>query len=478
MASRDEQVLIPPLPDADTPGPARHSAPPQTHTFRATFSALKERDYAWYFAGNLAFFMGMQMNLVVRGFLAFELVGTAAALGYISVAVALPLLITAPLGGVLADRVSKRTLLAVMQSLAAAANVVVAVLLLTDQIAFWHLLVVGVFTGTFFSVIMPTRQALAPQLVPQHKLMNAVTLQMGSMNLTRVVGPALGGVLIGPLGIGWVYLLMSGLFLTAVLTGLRLPVHGMVSVRHSARFREDLTAGFRFVWRSPVVRMLILTAMLMPLFGFPVQQILPVFVEDVYDRGPGALGVLASAAGVGGLIGALIAANLDNVRAKGRVMLVSALIMVAGFLAFATTKDYWVAAVLLAAGGIGSVLFTTVNNSVIQATIPEEYRARVMSFLMMSFGLMPLGVLPVTFAADAVGAQWAVAGSMLALLAMVLLVFSWSRLLRGLRLDPLGAAALSPVQAAKLVAEGKISQAEADRLTHETEGEPAPVRPA
>jgi MFS family permease len=138
-----------------------------------TFTSLKEPEYAWYFAGNIAFFMGMQMQFVLRGFLAYDLTDSAVALAWISIAMALPMLIGAPFGGLIADRVNKRMLLMVTQTISALASLVVAVLIITDQITFTQLVAISLITGVVFSFNMPARQALVPSLVPQHKLMNA-----------------------------------------------------------------------------------------------------------------------------------------------------------------------------------------------------------------------------------------------------------------------------------------------------------------
>ena len=438
-----------------------------THTRigRTTFAALGERDYSWFLAGNVTFFTAFSMNLVVRGFLVFDLTGSATAIGLVSVGQALPVIFLAPLGGVVADRVSKRALLAVCETLDALTIATVAVLVLTGTVAVWHLFVTALIVGSLSAVIIPARQAMAPQLVPRHLLQNAISLQMGGQSLTQIAGPALGGLLIAPLGLGWVYVWIAVLILATAASEARLPAHGMVAVRTRAPFRSDLQAGIRYVRGAPLIRLLILTGMLMPLFAMPVQQVLPVFIDEVYGRGPGALGLLAASGGVGGIVGALLAANLGHVTQKGRLMLLAGLAMSGSFLLFALMDGYWLALTFLALATVGNVLFLTVNNTVIQSTVPSELRGRVMAFVMMSFGLTPLGVLPVAVAADAVGPQAAVAGATVVLMGLILAFFLASSRLRNLRLGALAEAALSPVQAAKLVAEGRLTQAEADRLT-------------
>ncbi|MDA0269739.1 MAG: MFS transporter [Chloroflexi bacterium] len=432
-----------------------------------TFESLRVRDYAWFSGGNAAFFLAMQMNFTLRGYLAYELTGAASALGILALSLAVPMLFAGPFGGVIADRVNKRTLLIWSQTFVGLNNAVMAALILTGRIEFWHLAAAAMSMGLFFSVVMPARQAIVPQLVPQHLMMNAISLQMSGQNVTRIIGPAVAGLLIAPMGVGNVYLVTVALFVISVISLLPLPKHGMVAVSRDAgtRMMSELGAGFTFVWRTPLFRMLIIIALVMPLFAFPVNQILPVFAEDVFKRGPVALGYLMSVSGIGGLVGALIAAGISDYPHKGWLQIGGAVAMLLCMIAFAIIPAFLPALVLLALGNVGAMIFQVTNNAVIQAQVPDEYRGRVMAVLMMSFGTMPLGVLPLTFAVDAWGAPTAVVVAQLIGLAVVLLTTLLSPSIRNLRLGTLAHAEMSPAQAAQLVAEGKISREEGARLS-------------
>ena len=452
-----------------------------------TLSSLQEREFAWYFAGNTAFFMAMQMQFVLRAQLAYDLsdVGSkATGLGLVTLGAAIPMIFVAPVGGLIADRVNKRTLLIVTQTAAAIISLVTTILILTDLMDYWYLFVLAFSAGTIFSLNMPARQALVPQLVPQHKLMNAISLQMSGMNLTRIIAPALAGILIAPLGVigvgesgglGWVYLLTFVLFVVAVASEFRLPVHGMQAESEEESFIDGLRSGFRYAVSTPVILMLLVAGMLMPFFAFPVQVMLPLFAEEVFAR-PGGMGfgLLMGAGGVGGLIGTIVSANFDGVPNKGHIMFVGAVIM-AGFLAaFGAIGIFGLALVFIAASNIGQMLFMSSNNTAVQTIAPEELRGRVMSIMMMSFGVMPIGVLPITYAADRFGAQETVVVVSLVLLVLLAIVFVAVPAFRNLRIDVLAKAELSPVQAATLVAEGKLSRAEADRLTGRARRTPLP----
>ncbi|MDZ7727358.1 MAG: MFS transporter [Dehalococcoidia bacterium] len=295
------------------------------------------------------------------------------------------------------------------------------VLILAGVVAFWHIVIAALFMGSMMAMVMPARQALVAQVVPQHKLMNAISLQMGGMNLTRIIGPGLGGLLLAIVGVGWAYAATVVLFFLGVLCMFPLPKEGMIAKQYDAEnprnFLEDLLGGMKFVISSPLFRLLLATALLMPLFAFPVQQILPVFAEEVFSWPDVGLAILASSAGAGGLLGTLIAANLDHIQRKGRVMLFGGLLMAFTFIGFAFVPNFWVASLLLGVGNTGAMLFMVTNNTIIQAKVPDEYRGRVMSLLMMSFGLMLVGILPLTIASDLWGVDVAVGGLAFILLA-------------------------------------------------------------
>ena len=442
----------------------------------STFASLGEPEFRWYFAGTLGFFMAMQMQFVLRGYLAFQLTDSATALGLMAVSITLPMLLVAPIAGVVADRVNKKTLLMLTQAFAATASFVVTALILADLLRFWHLIVVSIVTGVVFSFNMPTRAAIVPLLVPQQKLMNAVSLQAGGQNLTRIVAPAMGGVLIAPLGAGWVYGLTGLFFIVAVLSELRLPAHGLTSAAKGTKFFKEFSDGLHYVTHDRLLGMLVLMSMLVPFFSFPAQQLLPIFAEDVFEQGASGLGFLAAMSGLGGFAGAMVSANMDRQPAKGRLMFLGGMLMAVFLCLFALVPYLGLAMLLLAAANVGQMLCQNTNNAVIQAKSPPELRGRINSLMLMSFGLMPLGVLPVTALADEVGVQHAVALSSGALIVILLALYGLVRPLRQLRLGALAATELSAVQAATLVAEGKISAEEADRLSRSELPRPSGAR--
>ena len=431
----------------------------------STFKALAERDYAWFFASNLAFSMAISMQFILYGFLAFDLTGSAKALGAVAAANAAPTLLIAPFSGAIADRVHKRLVLAVSQAAAIGASTTLGVLVISGEVRLWHVLAVAMVIGLVMSFNMPARQALVPQLIPRQKLMNAISLQMGQMNLSRIIAPALAGLLVSPLGLGWVFIVSSGLFFGATLFEFKLPKHGMTGHQGSGSFLAEVKEGFSYILRNKTLRLLLAANILIPMFAFPVQQTLPVFAKDVFDKGPAGLGLMAAMTGVGGLVGALIAANMDRQPQKGRLMLAGGAVMGTLYMAFALSPSFAVALPLLAIAASGQMLFMTTNSTVIQATISADMRGRVMAIMSMSIGLTPIGVVPVTIAVDEFGAPTAIAVTSMLMLLLLGAIFWLFPSLRQLRLEAPKSVRLSPVQAAEMVADGRLSEAEAAKLT-------------
>jgi MFS family permease len=362
-----------------------------------------------YFAGMVAFFAGMNMMIVLRGYLVYDITGSKIALSMIMLSVALPMLVMAPIGGVISDRVDRRTLMIWAQLSVFALNGLNTVLILTDVVQYWHLLVLSTLSGVAFSFNMPARQAAIPSLVPRELLMNAMSLGSSAMNATRILAPAVGGLLIEPIGVGGGFAVLTALYGLAVVFSFGLPRMPAAERDAKVTFFSDFAGGFSFIRSNKLVLGLLLMSTVPVVFMMPYQTLLPVFSEDVWHVGANGLGVLQAMSGVGGLIGGLIVANMDRHPQKGRVMFLSAIFTGVFLIAFALSPSFSIALPMLAAVGLASMIFMTVNNTVITSVIPDHVRGRVMSVMMMSFGLMPLGAVPASIAAEYIGTPTVVA---------------------------------------------------------------------
>jgi len=379
------------------------------HGWRATFASMAIPSYALYFWGMLAFFFGMNMMIVLRGYLVYQITGSPNALALIMLSVALPMLVIAPIGGVIADRVDRRSLMIWAQATVCALNALNTVLITMDVVQFWHLMVLSTLSGIAFSFNMPARQAAIPNLVPRDLLMNAMSLGSSAMNATRIIAPALGGLLVGPIGIGGGFAVLTGMYAVSVLFSFGLPKMPPEARDVKVTFFSDFTEGFRFIRRNRLVLGLLLLGTVPMIFAMPYQTLLPVFADDVWHVGAFGFGLMQAMAGVGGLIGGLIVANMDAYPHKGRLMVGSAMVGGGFLVAFALSPYFGLALPMLAAVGLSQMVFMTVNNTVITSIIPDNVRGRVMSVMMMSFGLMPFGAVPAAALATQFGTPAVVA---------------------------------------------------------------------
>lgn len=408
--------------------------------WRTGIRSLENRQFRWIFGSNLAFFFAMNGQFVVRSILAFRLTDSAFALGLVNLAVAVPMLIISPFGGVIADRMERKRLIMTGQAMLLTNEVVICFLLLTGWLQFWHLLCAVSVMGCIFPFIMPARQAIVANVVGREGLANAMALQMGSMNMARVAGPVTAGFVVAVVGLDWMYLVAVTLYLIGLLSMSQIDRCPPDRQAKPRSVLGDLADGLRYVNGDGSVRVLLLFALVPILLAMPFQALLVVFSEDVWHVGDAGLGVLQACAGLGGIIGSFLVAWKGETPRKLRLLMASALGFGGTLFLFALSPWFLLALPLVLVSDIFASTFNTVNNTVIQVLIPDEVRGRVMSLLMMTFGLTPLGTLPVSAAAEAWGAPVAVAGASLTTVVVSILFFFGSKALRGI--DAVHSAAL------------------------------------
>ena len=383
--------------------------------------ALSNRHFRAYWLGTLAAFAGNQMQFIAQGWLVYTLTGSALALGGLSAAIGVAMVLFSLLGGALADRLEKRNLIVATQIANGAIALVVGVLVLSGQIAYWHLIVASLGMGAIFALGMPGRQVFVSEIVGEETLVNAIALNSAGMNVTRIAAPALAGVLLTSIGVGGIYLLTVGCFVVAVVMMLQVP-KSQVRQKGGASILASVAAGLAYVWKQPILLPLIVWSGLLGMFGMSYQSLLPVFATVVLDVGATGYGALNAAAGLGALVGSLVIASLGDFQRKGAFQAGAALLMAVALVAFSASTTLAPALVTLAVVGAMNTAFMAVNNAALQLASAPAMRGRVMSVGMMSFGLMPLGALPAGAAADAYGAPLAVGVSAVLLIVVTLAV--------------------------------------------------------
>jgi MFS family permease len=379
---------------------------------------FRDDAYRWLFTSNVAFFLAMQSQAVVRGFLAFQLTGSEFALGGVSFAVAAPMLLVSPIGGVLADRFDRRRLIAAAQGLVLVSESIVLALYVTKHLAFWHLLAAALVIGCVLPLVMPARQAIVANLVGRERLASAVALNMTGMNTARVVGPALGGLLIVGDDVRIAYAAGIATYAAALLCMLKLDAARPPDSARARSLWSNLVAGFAYLGGNRLVTLLLLFGLLPMFLAMPFQQLLPAFAQKVWPVGSNGLGLLSAVVGLGGVAGSLFVAWRGDASWRLRMQLTCLFGFCALLSAFCWIPSFWAALAVLFVANFFASLFGTLNSTAIQLLISDAVRGRVSSFLMMSYSLPLLGVLPISYAARELGVQVAVSGA--ALLAMVL----------------------------------------------------------
>ncbi len=394
--------------------------------------ALRIPQYRWLFASNMAFFFAMQGQMVVRLLIVWEITQDKAMLGYTSFAVAVPMVLISPFGGVIADRMDRRKLILFGQTFLASNEIILLTLLVTGRLEFWHLVVGAFLMGCIFPIIMPSRMAIVVRIVGRDTLGSAMALTSGGMNAMRIVAPAMAGFLIAPLGIGGTYAIGVSLYVLAALfmLGVDSTPPPMTGVTES--LLEDVREGVRYMRSHPTVMVLMLFGLLPMFLAMPFQTLLVVFADEVWEVGERGFGILQGMAGLGGMLGAFVIARRGERPARLRLMLLSVIAFSSFLLMFSASPSFLIALPLILAANVFAGMFQILNNTAIQLLVPEEVRGRISGFLMMSFGLTPLGTLPMAIAAERVGAPTAVAAASAVVLLGAIIWYVASPVLRGI----------------------------------------------
>ncbi len=372
------------------------------------FESLKYSEYRILWISQLFSFMGMQMQMVARGLLAFELAGNNTAVGITMVAWGLPQLAFSLVGGAVADRVDKRNIILISQLGTGLLSLFNAILITTDQISILWLFILGLAQGTLFAFNMPARQAFVAELVPQPSLMNAIALNNVGMNATRVVAPAAAGIMIGVWGIESAYYTQSIMLLVVVGLTLLLPksrAHLQGAAARKGIFQE-IGIGLRYIASSRTMMLLMLMAFIPTLLGMPYMTLLPGF-RDELGLGSREYGFMFTITGIGAVVGSVAVASLTSFSRKPLLQAVMGLgyglsLAALGLGAmFAGFPGSLVALLLL---GLFSTTYQTLNNTMVMAETRPEFYGRVMSVYMLTFSLFPLMSAPMGIVADQISA--------------------------------------------------------------------------
>jgi MFS family permease len=355
-----------------------------------TFAALHTPNYRKYFAGQTVSLVGTWMQTVAQAWLVLELTHSGTALGLVVAAQFLPVLLLAPYGGLLADRLDKRRLLMTTQTVLGLLALVLGTLVVTGAVRLWMVVVLAVLFGLVNACDNPGRQSFALEMVGRERLRNAVSLNSVMVNAARALGPAVAGVLIATIGTGLCFLINAVSYI-AVLTALgRMDTTDLRPSPPAAREPGQVRAGLRYVRATPELLVPLLMLALVGTLAYEFTVVLPLLARTTFAGGPVTFGVLTAAMGAGAIVGGLAAAGRSG---NGlRPMAGAALAFGGAILAAALAPTLAFEVVAMAAVGATSVTFLATGNTTLQLASDPRYRGRVMALWAMAFlGSTPLG---------------------------------------------------------------------------------------
>ena len=355
------------------------------------FHSLQYRDYTLFWSSDLLASLGHFVQEVALYWIAYEITGSAMALGILGLCGAAPRLLLGALGGVLVDRYDRKRLLILIQFFSTLPVLIFLVLYTLGVLEFWHLLGVEVLFGSIRAINPSASQSILAELVPREHLMNAVSLYTIGFNFARIVGPSLGGVLVLWIGVRGCY----GVFLVSlILSGV-----GLILIRLDDRraanpeqnFVREFKQGFQYVWASPLIMSSIVAAYTFSIFIVTYQRFLPVFAKEIFAVGPEGLGLMMAAPGVGAIASLSFLASMGERWNRAWLLWITTTATPIFLILFCLSPVFWFSVILLGLVGAGQVSFRTISRVIIQVEAPRDLLGRVMSVFNMDQGMRSLG---------------------------------------------------------------------------------------
>jgi MFS family permease len=392
---------------------------PTTVAMPEVLRALRNRDFRLFWFGNFLSNVGTWMQNVAESWLVLQLAPNNSAfwLGVLGFAATAPMMVFALIGGVIADRVDRRKLMLWTQSSLMVLAFTIWGLTATHRITIELMILLAFCNGVAMSLNTPTYQAIVPSLVPREDLTNAIALNSAQFNMSRVIGPTLGGLAMAWFGLSNNFLL-NALSFVAVLIALMKITYPPVYPPGDTTMWETLSEGFAYLFSRREMLMLTVLVAFASILGIPYATFVPLFAKNILHLGETGFGLLLAASGTGAFLGAATIAVMKNIRCRGRFVVYSALAFYAGIIGFALSRNFILSAILLAFIGYCMILMVATVNSLLQHLSTDKMRGRVMSIYATAFlGFAPIGSLTAGSLAGTIGAPHTIA--MMAAIALV-----------------------------------------------------------
>lgn len=354
--------------------------------------SLKTRNFRLYFYGMCVSLIGTWMQQIAMSWLVYKLTGSVFLLATITFMAQIPILLATPFMSVLTDRFNRRNILLFTQSLSALQALILAALTLSGQTEVWHLMVLSLLIGLINALDNPTRQAFYPSLVAPDHLGNAIALNSAVINGSRLIGPAIGGVLINLLGEGICFLANGISYLGVIIALLFMHLAPQGKKKLKSAISTDLKEGFHYVTSNIPIRTLLLMMTAISFFGLPLVTFIPAYVKDILSGDSQMLGLLLSCIGIGSFSAAIFLAARKSVVGLGKVVTLAAIILGIALTLLSFISTPWPATLVCIPAGFSIILTVASINTLLQSLSDEDKRGRVMGYLAMTFtGISPIG---------------------------------------------------------------------------------------
>ena len=391
----------------DLPAAPAQQEAKASRDFSHAWRALRHRNFRLFFGGQSISLIGTWMTRVATSWLVYRLTKSSLMLGTVGFVGQIPTFLLAPLAGVIVDRINRHSVLVWTQTIAMLQSLTLAVLTLTHHINMAEVLALSMLQGLVNAFDMPARQSFMLEMVEHSAdLSNAIAINSSMVNLARLVGPALAGILIAATSEGWCFAIDGVSYIAVIVSLLLMHLKPGALAKTSTSMLHQLREGWDYVANFSPVRTILLLFAVLSLMGFPFMVLMPVFAAQVLHGGPHTLGFLMGAVGVGSLASGLSLVLRRSVRGLTGVLPVSAALFGSGLILFGLSHTLWFSILMMLVTGFGMMQGTTVSNTIIQTLVDGRMRGRVMSFYMMAFvGMAPFGSLLAGALAHAFGAQ-------------------------------------------------------------------------
>jgi MFS family permease len=397
--------------------------------FPAAVRALRHRDFRLFWSGQLVSLIGTWMQTVAQAWLVLVLTNSPFKLGLIGTLQFAPMLLLSFIAGAVADRMPKRRLIISMQAVLLVQASLLFLLVWSGHVQYWHVAVLVTILGIANTIELPARQSFTVELVGKADLGNAIALNSAVFNGARVAGPALAGIVIARYGVALAFLANSLSFLAVLAALLAVRAEGRPKSRPGSSMREDILEGLAYALRTPVIALLLSLLLVVSVFLLNYNTMVPLLAREVLGQEAQGFGLLMAALGAGALCGALVLAGLSHRRPRVRALVIPAVVLGVTTCGLAAVRHYWVAAALLFVMGLSGILFMAGANTLVQLTVPDELRGRMMSLYATVFaGMTPVGAFSLGTLSETFGvpAGLATVGG-LGLLSVLALSLWWER---------------------------------------------------